>query len=151
MLQVRFLCLLRSESRWTHHAVIDISEAKILAAANQFVSLGLKDAGYEYVNIDDAWSQSSGRDPTTKRIIPDPTKFPDGISGLAAKIHNLGLKIGIYSDAGTNTCAGYPGSLGNEIIDATTFSDWGIDYLKYDNCNIPSNWTDAAVGSSDLT
>ncbi|KAF5322055.1 hypothetical protein D9619_001326 [Psilocybe cf. subviscida] len=129
---------------WNAYAT-NIDEAKILAAANQFVSLGLKDAGYEYVNIDDAWSQSSGRDPTTKRIIPDPTKFPDGISGLATKIHNLGLKIGIYSDAGTFTCAGYPGSLGNEITDATTFSDWGVDYLKYDNCYIPSNWTDAAT------
>ncbi|KAF5322342.1 hypothetical protein D9619_001327 [Psilocybe cf. subviscida] len=123
----------------------NINEDKILAAANQFVSLGLKDAGYQYVNIDDAWSQQSGRDANTKRILPDFNKFPDGINGLATKIHNLGLKIGIYSDAGTKTCAGYPGSLGYEAIDAATFSDWGIDYLKYDNCNVPGNWSDAST------
>jgi alpha-galactosidase len=57
----------------------------------------------------------------------------------------LGLKFGIYSDAGTETCAGYPGSIGNEDLDAETFSDWGLDYLKYDNCNVPANWTDAPM------
>ncbi|KAJ8694707.1 hypothetical protein PTI98_007359 [Pleurotus ostreatus] len=119
----------------------DINENKTLAAANQFVSLGLKDVGYEYVNIDDCWSRLS-RDTSTKRIIPDSTKFPNGINTVASKIHDLGLKMGIYSDAGTATCAGYPGSLGFEAIDAATFSEWGIDYLKYDNCNVPRNWTD---------
>ncbi|GLB37677.1 putative melibiase [Lyophyllum shimeji] len=122
----------------------NINEAKVLAAANQFVSLGLKDAGYQYVNIDDCWSNKSGRDPNTHRIVPDATKFPNGIGGLASQIHNLGLKIGIYSDAGTMTCAGYPGSLGNEMLDASTFGEWGIDYLKYDNCNVPANWTDSS-------
>ncbi|KAF8971114.1 glycoside hydrolase [Flammula alnicola] len=122
----------------------NINETKILAAANQFISLGLKDAGYQYVNIDDCWAQMA-RDATTGRMVPDPTKFPNGMSSLATQIHNLGLKIGIYSDAGMNTCAGFPGSLGNEAIDATTFNDWGIDYLKYDNCNVPSNWTDNSI------
>ncbi|KAE8440918.1 hypothetical protein EG329_006315 [Mollisiaceae sp. DMI_Dod_QoI] len=120
----------------------DVDEAKIMTAASQMVTLGLKDAGYEYVNIDDCWSIKSGRNSTTKQIIPDPTKFPDGISGTADKIHALGLKIGIYSSAGTQTCAGYPASIGYEDIDAATFAAWGIDYLKYDNCNIPQNWTD---------
>jgi hypothetical protein len=105
------------------------------------VDLGLKDAGYIYVNIDDCWSLHS-RDNTTQRIVPDPDKFPDGISGTAEKIHAMGLKLGIYSDAGTLTCAGYPGSLGYEQIDAQTWEEWGVDYLKYDNCNVPSNWTD---------
>ncbi|KAF4593379.1 hypothetical protein EYR38_009093 [Pleurotus pulmonarius] len=108
----------------------DINENKTLAAANQFVSLGLKDVGYEYVNIDDCWSRLS-RDTSTKRIIPDSIKFPNGIDTVASKIHDLGLKMGIYSDttsdAGTATCAGYPGSLGFEAIDAATFSEWGID------------------------
>jgi len=72
-------------------------------------------------------------------------KFPNGINGLADEIHGLGLKIGIYSDAGTNTCAGFPGSLGYEDIDAATFTGWGVDYLKYDNCNVPANWTDAST------
>ncbi|TFL01475.1 glycoside hydrolase [Pterulicium gracile] len=121
----------------------DVSDAKVLAAANSFVSLGLKDAGYQYVNIDDCWSLRS-RSSSTGRIEPDPVKFPKGIVGTAQAVHALGLKIGIYSDAGTLTCAGYPGSLGREQLDATTFSDWGIDYLKYDNCNVPSNWTDSA-------
>ncbi|KXN90847.1 putative alpha-galactosidase B [Leucoagaricus sp. SymC.cos] len=120
----------------------DINATKVLAAANQFVSLGLKSAGYEYVNIDDCWSVMS-RDSSGK-IVPDPNKFPNGISGVASQVHALGLKMGIYSDAGTKTCAGYPGSLGNELVDATTFASWGIDYLKYDNCNVPSNWTDAS-------
>lgn len=134
-------------------------------AAQEIVDLGLKDAGYEYVNIDDCWSLD-GRDNKTNRIRHDPDKFPDGISGTASKVHALGLKLGIYSDAGTETCAGYPASLGYEDIDAKTFSEWGVDCkrpthpypacareirkllankgtdLKYDNCNVPANWTD---------
>ncbi len=66
---------------------------------------------------------------------PDFSKFPDGISGTAAYVHGKGLKLGIYEDAGTATCAGYPGSLGHETQDARTFASWGVDYLKYDNCN----------------
>ena len=105
-----------------------------MTAANGLVSLGLKDAGYEYVNIDDCWSVKSGRDPKTNQLVPNPTNFPDGISGLATKVHNLGLKLGIYSSAGSLTCAGYPASIGNEVLDANTFASWGVDYLKYDNC-----------------
>ncbi|KAJ8486911.1 hypothetical protein ONZ45_g14505 [Pleurotus djamor] len=122
----------------------DINETKLLAAANQFISLGLKDAGYEYVNIDDCWSEFN-RDATTDRIVPSAVKFPNGIASVADKIHALDLKIGIYSDAGTLTCAGYPASLGRELLDAQTFSEWGIDYLKYDNCNVPRNWTDTSA------
>ncbi|KIJ52351.1 glycoside hydrolase family 27 protein [Sphaerobolus stellatus SS14] len=126
----------------------NINESRILGAAQDIVNLGLKDAGYQYVNID-TWSDISGRDSSTQRIKPDLTKFPNGIDGLATKIHNLGLKIGIYSDAGTKTCAGYPGSLYYETIDAQTFSQWGIDYLKYDNCNVPSNWTDTTNNAAN--
>ncbi|EJF65552.1 glycoside hydrolase [Dichomitus squalens LYAD-421 SS1] len=122
----------------------NINETKILDAADLFISLGLADAGYEYVNIDDCWPLET-RDASTGRIVPDPSKFPSGISGVADQVHALGLKLGIYSDAGTNTCAGFPGSLGNETVDAEAFAEWGVDYLKYDNCNVPSNWTDAAT------
>ncbi|KAJ6499346.1 glycoside hydrolase [Mycena sanguinolenta] len=122
----------------------NINETKVLAAANQFVSLGLKAAGYQYVNIDDCWALPA-RNATNHQIIPDPTKFPHGISGVASQVHALGLKFGIYSDAGTATCAGFPGSLGFESIDAATFSAWEVDYLKYDNCNIPANWSDNAL------
>lgn len=84
----------------------------------------------------------SGRNANTSEIIPNPTTFPDGISGTADKVHGLGLKMGIYSSAGIATCAGYPASLGYEDIDAASFAAWGIDYLKYDNCNSPSQWND---------
>ncbi|GAB5586174.1 hypothetical protein Unana1_01074 [Umbelopsis nana] len=112
----------------------NVNETVIVNVANAIVSSGLKDLGYHYVNIDDCWALKQ-RDNTTQQIVPDPVKFPSGIKGVADKVHALGLKIGIYSDAGTNTCAGYPGSYGYEQIDAQSFADWGIDYLKYDNCN----------------
>ncbi|CAE7204426.1 unnamed protein product [Rhizoctonia solani] len=124
----------------------NINEDKIRAAADALVSLGLKDAGYTYVNIDDCWSNITGRDTGTKRIKPDLNKFPNGIKGVADYIHSLGLLIGIYGDAGTLTCAGFPGSLGYESIDAQTFAEWGVDYLKYDNCNVPGNWSDTYNG-----
>ncbi|KAK5797380.1 hypothetical protein VI817_003671 [Penicillium citrinum] len=120
----------------------DVDSEKIVTAANEMVKLGLKDLGYEYVNIDDCWSVKNTRDTTSHRIIPDPSKFPDGISGVASQVHSLGLKVGIYSSAGDTTCAGYPASLGYEKVDAEAFAEWGIDYLKYDNCGVPSNWTD---------
>ncbi|KAH8661506.1 putative alpha-galactosidase B [Tricladium varicosporioides] len=120
----------------------DISESKVLTAANKMVSLGLKDAGYQYVNIDDCWAVKSGRDNKTGQITPDPVKFPSGIKGVVDEIHALGLKVGIYGSAGTQTCGGYPAQIGNEYLDAATFAAWGIDYFKYDNCYVPSNWTD---------
>jgi len=120
----------------------DIDETKILTAAQQVVDLGLKDAGYEYINIDDCWSIKDSRDNVTNQIVPDPVKFPNGIKGVADSIHALGLKVGIYGSAGTKTCGGYPAQIGNEYLDAATFASWDIDYLKYDNCYVPANWTD---------
>jgi alpha-galactosidase len=110
-----------------------VSEQLIKDTADLFVSAGLRAAGYQYVNIDDCWMTGT-RDPQTGRLVPDPVKFPDGIAGTAAYVHGRGLKLGIYEDAGTSTCAGFPGSLGHENLDAQTFADWGVDYLKYDNC-----------------
>lgn len=101
-----------------------------MQAANAMVDLGFKDAGYEYVVLDDCWSEMKGRDPVTSRLVPNTTKFPDGMSGTADKVHALGLKYGMYSSAGTMTCGRYPGSLGYEAIDAATFAEWGVDYLK---------------------
>jgi len=85
------------------------------------------------VNIDDCWALS--RDPSTHAIIPDPATFPSGIAALADYVHSRGLLFGLYSDAGTKTCAGRPGSLDYEDIDARTYAQWKVDYLKYDNCN----------------
>jgi alpha-galactosidase len=92
--------------------------------------------------VDDCWAVKDGRDNVTGQIIPDPVKFPNGIKGVADQIHGLGLKVGIYGSAGTNTCGGYPAEIGHEELDAATFAAWGIDYLKYDNCYVPDNWTD---------
>jgi alpha-galactosidase len=115
----------------------NVSEQLIKETADIFVTSGLKDAGYTYVNIDDCW-MTHQRD-AQGRLVPDPVKFPDGIQGTADYVHSKGLKLGIYEDAGTATCAGYPGSLGHETTDAQTFADWGVDYLKYDNCNNKSD------------
>jgi hypothetical protein len=110
-----------------------VSEQLVEQTAKVIATSGMKAAGYQYVNIDDCWSTST-RD-ANGNLVPDPAKFPDGISGVAAYVHSLGLKLGIYESAGTATCAGYPGSLGHEQQDAATFASWGVDYLKYDNCN----------------
>ncbi|GAA0587062.1 ricin-type beta-trefoil lectin domain protein [Paractinoplanes ferrugineus] len=110
----------------------NVSETLVKQTADKIVSSGLAAAGYQYVNIDDCWMQHS-RD-SSGNLQPDYGKFPDGISGTAAYVHAKGLKLGIYEDAGTSTCAGYPGSLGHEAQDARSFAAWGVDYLKYDNC-----------------
>ncbi|KAI8069650.1 alpha-galactosidase [Gongronella butleri] len=112
----------------------DVSADTMLKMGEALVSTGLRDLGYKYLNIDDCWADSD-RDNQTQRMVPNATRFPDGIDGLAQKVHAMGLKLGIYSSAGTHTCqARYPGSLGYEQIDAQAWSDWGVDYLKYDNC-----------------
>ncbi|KAF4626266.1 hypothetical protein G7Y89_g11892 [Cudoniella acicularis] len=107
-----------------------------LAAANSFLTLGLKDLGYTYINIDDCWSLKSRN--SSGFIVPDPTKWPNGIKAVADEIHSMGLKFGLYGCSGTQTCAGFPGSLGYEARDAATLAEWGVDYWKYDNCNTPS-------------
>ncbi|KAH8695022.1 alpha-galactosidase/alpha-n-acetylgalactosaminidase [Talaromyces proteolyticus] len=108
-----------------------LNETVILNAAQRIVDLGFKDLGYEYIVLDDCWS--AGRN-SSGYLIANATKFPSGIDGLASKIHALGLKVGIYSSAGTLTCARYSGSLGYEEKDAELWASWEIDYLKYDNC-----------------
>ncbi|WP_123820206.1 glycoside hydrolase family 27 protein [Kitasatospora cineracea] len=110
----------------------NVSESLIKTTALAMHDNGMQSAGYTYVNIDDCWmTHSRGSD---GRLVPDPAKFPDGIKGTADYVHSLGLKLGIYEDAGLQTCAGYPGSLGHESADAQSFAAWGVDYLKYDNC-----------------
>ena len=88
-------------------------------------------AGYKYINLDDCWQKETRKD---GEIQSDDTAFPKGIQVLAQSAHRKGLLFGLYSDAGTKTCAGRPGSLNYEEIDAKTYVDWEIDYLKYDNC-----------------
>jgi len=96
------------------------------------VTSGMKDAGYQYVVIDDCWQV---RRDSEGQIVADPERFPSGIKALADYVHSKGLKFGIYSDAGTETCAKRPGSKDHEAQDARTYAGWGVDYLKYDWCN----------------
>jgi len=90
---------------------------------------GMKDVGYEYIVIDDCWQVS--RDENGD-IVVDKERFPHGMKFVADYVHSKGLKFGIYSDAGSKTCAGRPGGLGHEYQDAITYAKWGVDYLKYD-------------------
>ena len=113
----------------------NVSDKVIREVADAIVSSGLKDAGYTYVVIDDYWH--GGRDSITGLLYPDPNKFPNGIKALADYVHSKGLKFGIYSDAGTQTCGEMPGSYGYEQKDAQLFAEWGVDYLKYDYCFCP--------------
>ncbi|MDQ1923961.1 glycoside hydrolase family 27 protein [Massilia pseudoviolaceinigra] len=110
----------------------DIDEKLIRETADAMVRIGMKDAGYEYVNIDDCWH---GKRDKNGNIQPDPERFPSGMKALADYVHSKGLKLGIYSDAGATTCGGRPGSRGHEYQDAITYAAWGIDYVKYDWCD----------------
>ena len=110
----------------------NINEDIIKGIADAMVTSGLRDAGYTYVNIDDCWH---GKRDADGFIQPDAQRFPSGMKALADYVHARGLKLGIYSDAGTETCAGRPGSLGHEYQDALQYARWGVDYLKYDWCN----------------
>jgi alpha-galactosidase len=111
----------------------NVTDALVRATADRFVSTGLRDAGYQYVNIDDCW-MTRNRD-ASGNLVADPVKFPSGMKAVADYVHARGLKLGIYSSAGTATCQGFPASLNHEQQDANLWASWGIDYVKYDNCN----------------
>ncbi len=107
-----------------------VTDRDIRNAADQLVATGMKDAGYVYINIDDTWEGE--RD--SNGVLHSNSKFP-GMKALADYVHSKGLKLGIYSSPGPQTCAGYAGSLGHEAQDAQLYASWGIDYLKYDLCS----------------
>ncbi|PIN10614.1 Alpha-D-galactosidase (melibiase) [Handroanthus impetiginosus] len=118
---------------WNHFQC-NIEEKLIRETADAMVSTGLSVLGYEYINLDDCWAEQN-RD-SQGNLVAKASTFPSGIKALADYVHSKGLKLGIYSDAGTQTCSRQmPGSLGYEEQDAKTFASWGVDYLKYDNCN----------------
>lgn len=110
----------------------DIDENLIREVADAMVASGLADAGYLYINLDDCW-HASERDADGFPQC-DTTRFPSGMKALTDYVHSLGLKIGIYSDAGRQTCGGRFGSYGHEYQDALQYARWGFDYLKYDWC-----------------
>ncbi len=117
----------------------NINEEMIFETADAMVNEGLLDAGYEYLVIDDCWSEKT-RD-KNGRLVADHEKFPHGMKYVADYVHSKGLKFGMYSCAGSVTCAFYPGSYEHEFDDAKTFAEWGVDFLKYDYCfrdkNVP--------------
>lgn len=110
-----------------------IDEKLIRETADLMVSTGLRDAGYEYIVLDDGW-MTRERD-SEGNLVPDPEKFPSGMKNLIDYVHSKGLKFGLYNCAGTQTCAGYPGTRGYEYQDARFYASLNIDYLKYDWCN----------------
>lgn len=117
-----------------------INEKKIMEVADAMVKTGLRDAGYKLLQLDDGW-MAAKRDQEGRQYA-DTSRFPHGMKYLADYLHARGLKIGIYSSNGTQTCAGYPGSYNHEELDAKTYASWGIDYLKYDACGEKENHTD---------
>jgi alpha-galactosidase len=122
----------------------NVSEEMIKGMADAMVKSGMKDAGYQYVVIDDCWQVERDK---AANIVADPKRFPSGIKALADYVHSLGLKFGIYSDAGSQTCAGRPGGLGHEYQDAIQYAAWGVDYLKYDWCHTSTQDAKAAYAN----
>eukprot|EP00050_Salpingoeca_kvevrii_P007394 m.295919 g.295919 ORF g.295919 m.295919 type:complete len:914 (+) comp13288_c0_seq1:1-2742(+) len=109
----------------------NIDEVTIKAIADAMVANGMREAGYRYVNIDDCWQVARNPDGT---IVPDPVRFPSGMAALADYVHSRGLLFGLYTAQGSRTCQSRPGAYNYELIDAATYCEWGVDYLKIDNC-----------------
>src|SRR5215469_1791885 len=125
---------------WAHYQC-DFTAATILANARALVRTGLAARGYNTVTIDDCWMTKT-RD-SRGNLQADPRRFPQGMKPVAAAIHALGLKFGIYEDAGYETCGRFAGSgepkgggAPHFLADATLFASWGVDYLKLDGCNV---------------
>ena len=125
---------------WNRFAC-NINEKLIRETADALVSSGMKEGGYQYLVIDDCWH---GDRDAHGDIQADVQRFPSGIRALADYVHSKGLKFGIYSDAGSKTCGGRPGSRGYEFQDAAQYARWGVDYLKYDWCNTATQNAEAS-------
>uniref|UniRef100_A0A8C2IG11 Alpha-galactosidase n=1 Tax=Cyprinus carpio TaxID=7962 RepID=A0A8C2IG11_CYPCA len=141
----RFMCNIDCDECIRSSCIEIFSSCLFMEMADVMVKVGWKDAGCEFVCIDDCWP-SHKRD-TQGRLQTDPKRFPSGIKKLADYVHAKGLKLGIYADIGTSTCAGYPGSLGYYDIDAKTFADWGVDLLKFYRRFMP-DWHQLGEGRS---
>ncbi len=121
----------------------NVSETLVKQITDTMASNGMRDAGYRYVSIDDCWMKGRGADGT---VLANPSTFPSGMKSLADYVHGKGMLLGLYSTNYTLTCAGrggradptLVGSYGHEEQDAETYASWGIDYLKFDNCDGPS-------------
>ncbi|MBF9072069.1 NEW3 domain-containing protein [Streptacidiphilus fuscans] len=120
---------------WSYYQC-GINEQTILGNARALVSTGLAKKGFDTVTIDDCW-MAQNRD-AKGNLVANPTEFPHGMAYIGQQLHKLGLKFGIYEDAGTQTCGGFPGSMGHWQQDANLFASWGVDYVKLDGCNVPT-------------
>lgn len=117
---------------WNRFQCEGLNEQVVRETADALLRTGMREAGYEYIVLDDCWQ--IGRD-SAGNIVADPKKFPSGIKALADYLHGKGFKFGLYSCAGTMTCAKRPGSRGYEFADARQYAAWGVDYVKYDWCH----------------
>lgn len=125
-----------------------IDEKLIRAMADAMAVNGMKDAGYQYVVVDAGWKAKT-RD-LEGRLVADAVRFPSGMKSLADYVHGKGLKFGLYTDAGSEDCdSGAPGSLDHEQIDARTFAEWGVDYVKEDWCH--SEGLDARIAYEKMS
>jgi alpha-galactosidase len=120
-----------------------VSESDILTSARRLISSGLAADGYNTVVIDDCWMAKARS--AAGALVADPATFPNGIPYIARQVHSLGLKLGIYESAGTKTCAGRPGSYNHYTQDADTFASWGVDFVKFDFCHLPSGANPATL------
>lgn len=114
-----------------NYAHCNIDENLVKALADTFLANGMAAAGYRYVNIDDCWQVERFANGT---IQPDPVRFPSGMRALSEYVHSKGLRFGVYTARGTGTCQGRPGARYHELLDAATYCDWAVDYLKIDGC-----------------
>ncbi|XP_025088512.1 alpha-N-acetylgalactosaminidase-like isoform X2 [Pomacea canaliculata] len=126
-----------------------ISEKLYRDMADRIVADGYRELGYKYVCIDDCWLANE-RDNKTGKLQADPERFPNGIKALSDYVHSKGLKLGIYEDFGTYTCAGYPGSEFYMELDANTFAEWEVDLVKFDGCNSDSKDMDYGYPAMEL-
>ena len=113
---------------------VTINESLIESIADQMATNGMLAAGYQYINLDDGWA---GYRDTNGVMVADTNRFPDGMKSLADYVHGKGFKFGLYTVGGNFTCAGYPGSGGYEVLDANTYASWGVDYVKFEGCDLP--------------
>jgi alpha-galactosidase len=125
-----------------------VSESNVLANAQALVSSGLAKLGYNYVNLDDCWMAPTRA--SDGELQADPTRFPHGIAWLAGQLHGMGLKLGVYESVGTTTCQRLPGSAGHYQQDADTFASWGVDFVKFDYCGVPSG-SDQSAGYEQMS
>lgn len=125
--------IFRCETDCTSHPSSCINEQLYMEMSDALVDDGYLSVGYNTVSIDDCWENLNGRN-SDGALFPDAARFPAGMKALGDHMHSKGVNFGIYSDEGTRTCGGFPGSLGFEEADANTFASWGVDYLKLDGC-----------------